>query len=161
MVSPNNVTAWVVSDIQNSSYSTEKTTLNVMRSSPIKVETHFIKNGYYQTRKLPGWGVSGEGTHETLQVSITMPTEEEISAYKRMVIEVEPEKGVSVMSWAPCTPGGSEYNVDNWNDIYLAGSNLWYWQNHGVLYTIYPYEGNEWITGGSKEAGTCLWEARI
>ena len=80
-----------------------------MRSSPIKVETHFIKSGYYQTRKLSGWGVSSEGMHETLQVSITMPTEEEISAYKRMVIEVEPEKGVSVMSWAPCTPGGSEY----------------------------------------------------
>ena len=131
-----------------------------MRSSPIKVETHFIKSGYYQTRKLSGWGVSSEGMHETLQVSITMPTEEEISAYKRMVIEVEPEKGVSVMSWAPCTPGGSEYNVDNWNDIYLAGSNLLSWQNHGVLYTIYPHEGNEWITGGSKEAGTYLWEAR-
>lgn len=93
VVSPNNVTAWVVSDIQNSSYSTEKSTLNVMRSSPIKGETHFIKNGYYQTGKLSGWGVSGEGTHETLQVSITMPTEKEISAYKRMVIEVEPEKG--------------------------------------------------------------------
>lgn len=71
-----------------------------MRSSPIKVETHFIKNGYYQARKLSGWGVR-EGAHETLQISITMPTEEEISAHKRMVIEVEPEEGGSVMSWAP------------------------------------------------------------
>lgn len=56
------------------------------------------------------------------------------------------------MSWAPCTPEGSEHNVDNWNDIYPAGGNLWPWQNHGILYTIYPYEGNEWITGGSKES---------
>lgn len=80
-----------------------------------------------------------------------MPTEEEISAYKRIVIEVEPEKGVTAMSWAPCTLGGGNYNVDNWTDIYLAGNNLWSWQNHGVLCTIYPYEGNEWITGGSQE----------
>ncbi|MBO7671470.1 MAG: LPXTG cell wall anchor domain-containing protein, partial [Aeriscardovia sp.] len=71
---------------------------------------------------------------------------------KRMTIEVQPEKGVTAMSWAPCQPGGWNYNVDNWNDIYLAGSNLWSWQNHGILYTIMPYAGNEWITGGSKES---------
>ena len=152
VITPNNVTGWIVTGLNNSSYTTDKTTVNLVRTSPINVETHFIKNGYYQTREMSGWGVASEGVHETLQISITMPTEEEIQAYKRMTIEVQPEKGVTAMSWAPCQVGCINYNVDNWNDIYLAGSNLWSWQNHGVLYTIYPYEGNEWITGGSKES---------
>lgn len=147
-VTPNDVTAWIVSKLQNSSYATDKSTLNIMRLSPIKVETHLIKGGE-QTRKMSGWGVATEGAWQTLQISVTMPTQEEISAYKQLVIQVEPEKGVTAMSWAPSTPSGLAWNSTNWNDIYLAGYNLNSWQNHGILYTIYPGYGSIWMTGGS------------
>ena len=81
-----------------------------------------------------------------------MPSDAEAKVYQRMVIKIKPEKGVDVMSWAPCQPGGWNYNTDNWNQVFLAGNDLWYWQNHEVLYRIYPYEGDQWISGESGQS---------
>ncbi|MBR6439992.1 MAG: hypothetical protein IKS61_01590, partial [Aeriscardovia sp.] len=114
------------------------------------------KGGYYQANTVSGWGLDdaggGSGNTKTLQVSITMPSDAEAKAYQRMVIKIKPEKGVDVMSWAPCQPGEWNYNTDNWNQVFLVGNDLWYWQNHEVLYRIYPYEGDQWISGDSGQS---------
>ena len=135
----------------------EKDSLEIFRNTPIQIETHFIaKGGYYQANTVSGWGLDdageGSGNTKTLQVSITMPSDAEAKAYQRMVIKIKPEKGVDVMSWAPCQPGGWNYNTDNWTQMFLAGNDLWYWQYHEVLYRIYPYEGDQWISGASGQS---------
>ncbi|MBR4399996.1 MAG: hypothetical protein IKT06_03640 [Aeriscardovia sp.] len=134
----------------------EKESLEIFRNTPIQIETHFIaKGGDYQADTVSGWGLDdageGSGNTKTLQVSITMPSDAEAKAYQRMVIKIKPEKGVDAMTASPNDSGGN-YNTTNWTHVFIAGSDLWYWQNYNLYYNIRPDNGPQWISGESGDS---------